>query len=512
LGSKNMIDPQTPVLIGVGQVTEKDPAVEQASSPLQLMEQATKLALDDAGISMDSLAQLDTVVVVKSFREPTRNSPEALANLFGATNTAQWLTPDGGNAPQYLVNRYSAAIANGEARFVLLSGAEAMATGRKIIKSGGKIAWSVPSDRDPQYLYAEHEMWSDHERAHGVWQASHVYPFFENALRHHYGHAIDEHQLIMGKLFSRLSEIAEQSAHAWFPTKRSPEEVATATSANRYVGWPYTKFMNAMNQINQSASVLLTSVEQARALGVDESRWVFLHGCSDTTDNWPITGRVNFHSSPSMKVMGERALAMANIHIDDIEHIDIYSCFPSAVQIARDELGISATDTRQLTVTGGLPFHGGAGNNYVMNSIAAMADKVREDRGSYGLVTANGGYIEKHAAGIYSTNPTQGHWQCESPNAYQPLIDNQTGPAFTEDPHGNANIETYSVVFGRSGGPETGMVIGRLGAIDDPTSTRFIATTPSEPYLLQAMTEDEFVGRSGFVRKQDGLNVFTPNL
>jgi acetyl-CoA C-acetyltransferase len=108
-----MIDPQTPVLIGVGQVTEKDPAVEQASSPLQLMEQATKLALDDAGISMDSLAQLDTVVVVKSFREPTRNSPEALANLFGATNTAQWLTPDGGNAPQYLVNRYSAAIANG---------------------------------------------------------------------------------------------------------------------------------------------------------------------------------------------------------------------------------------------------------------------------------------------------------------------------------------------------------------------------------------------------------------
>lgn len=507
-----MIDPRTPILIGVGQVTERDPDLDVASSPLQLMQQATQCAADDAGISMDALAALDTIVVVKSFREPTRNSPEALANILGANQAQQWLTPDGGNAPQYLVNRYSEAIARGEASFVLLSGAEAMATGRKIVKSGAKIPWSIPSDTDPQLLYPDRDMWNDHERAHGVWQASHVYPFFENALRHHYGHGIEEHQQVMGELFSRLSQVAEQSPHAWFPIRRSPKEVATATADNRYVGWPYTKYMNAMNQINQSASVLLTSVEGARRMGVDESRWVFLHGCADTTEIWNISDRENYYSSRSMRVMGERAFAMANISVTDISHIDLYSCFPSAVQIARDELGISPDDPRQLTVTGGLPFHGGAGNNYVMNSIATMADRVRQDRGSFGLVTANGGYIGKHAAGIYSTNPVSGSWERENPDVYQAQIDSQPGPAFTSDPNGDAFIETYSVVFGRSGGPESGMVMGRLGPIENASSTRFIAVTPTDTDLLQAMTESDFVGRPGTVGKQGDLNVFKPSL
>ena len=140
-----MIDPQTPVLIGVGQVTEKNPVLDQASSPLQLMQQATQLALADCGITDAALTELDTIVVVKSLREPMRNTPEALANELGALRARQWLTPDGGQGPQYLVNRYAEAIARGKERFVLLSGAEAMATGRNIVKSGGRIPWSVPS-------------------------------------------------------------------------------------------------------------------------------------------------------------------------------------------------------------------------------------------------------------------------------------------------------------------------------------------------------------------------------
>jgi acetyl-CoA C-acetyltransferase len=507
-----MIQDNTPILIGVGQVTEKDPVLEQASSPLQLMEQATQIAVNDAGIHHSTLAELDTIVVVKSFREPTRNSPEALANMLGAGRAKQWLTPDGGQGPQYLVNRYAEAIARGEDRLVLLTGAEAMATGRKIVKSGGKIPWSIPSDKDPEFLYADREMWNAHERAHGVWQASHVYPFFENALRHHYGHGIEEHQRAIAELFSRLSEVAEQSPHAWFPVKRTPEEIATPSPSNRYVGWPYTKYMNAMNQINQSASLLLTSVAYARELGVDESRWVYLHGCADTTEIWNISNRSNYYSSPSMQVMGERALAMAGIGIDDIAHIDIYSCFPSAVEIARDELGIQPHDSRHLTVTGGLPFHGGAGNNYVMNSIATMADKVRQDAGSHGLVTANGGYISKHSAGIYSTRPVEGAWQREDPATYQTRVDSVATPTFTEDPNGDANIETYSVVYGRTGGPESGMVIGRIGAIDDPEAPRFISVLPDDGDLLQAMTEEEFVGRSGTVTKDGDLNRFSPTL
>ena len=267
-----------------------------------------------------------------------------------------------------------------------------------------------------------------------------------------------------------------------------------------------------MNQINQSASLLLTSIEKAEKMGVDPDRWVFLHGVSDVTDVWNVSYRKNYFSSPSMKIMGENALNMAEIEINDIKHLDLYSCFPSAVQIARNELGISPDDERQLTVTGGLPFHGGAGNNYVMNSIAAMADKLRTDRGSFGMVTANGGYISKHAAGVYSTKPLQSDWSRETSPIIELTTKDIQSPEFTETPAGDAKIETYSIVFGRSGEPEKGLVVGRLGEIDDQRAKRFLALIEGDKNTLLSMTQEEFVGRKGIVTSDNKTNRFTPAL
>lgn len=506
-----MKDNHTPVVIGVGEVTEKDPDLESASSPLDLMEAATRIAAGDAGIKLEQLEQLDSLVVVKSFREPTRNSPQALARRLGALQTEQWLVPDGGHAPQYLVNRFAESIAEGKRRFVLLSGAEAMATGRRIVKSTGRQPqWQEPASSDPVLLYPDRPMSNEHEMAHGIWQASHVYPMFENALRRHYGHTIEQHQQVLGELFSPFTEVAAKSPHAWYPVSRTAEEIATATPQNRYVGWPYTKYMNAMNQINQSASLLLTSVDFAEKLGIHASRFIYLHGCADTAEEWSMADRLNFHSSPAIRLLGEQALAMAALSIDDIEFIDLYSCFPSAVQIARDELGIASDDTRSLTVTGGLPFHGGAGNNYVMNSIATMIDKLRDNPGTYGLVTANGGYLEKHAAGIYSTVPTSGTWGRQHPDSYHTRIANKPHPVVEEDPSGPATVETYTVIFGRDNNPETGMVIGRVGDGTNPGAKRFYAFTPPDRELLESMVQEDQIGRTGTVRKHQGTNQFLP--
>ena len=267
--------------------------------------------------------------------------------------------------------------------------------------------------------------------------------------------------------------------------------------------------MNAMNQINQSASVLLTSVGHARSLGVDPSRWVFLHGCADVTEIWDVTQRVNYHSAPAISILGRESLAMARINIEDITHIDLYSCFPSAVAIACRELGIPEDDPRDLTVTGGLAFHGGAGNNYVMNSIAAMVDQLREDPGTYGLVTANGGYLSRHSAGIYSTLPPEGPWQRPDPVFYQQEIDALDSPVFTESPDGKAAIETYSVVFGRDNHPDFGFVIGRLGS-NPETGTRFIARVTPDTDVLMDMTQSDYIGRVGKVSSVEGSNIFTP--
>lgn len=504
-----MSSDDTPILVGVGQVTVRDEPLEALSTPLDLMDRAAGLAAADAGLGSAALSAIDALVVVKSFREPMRNSPEALADRLGATRARRWLTPDGGNAPQGLVNLFFQAIAEGRHRLVLLAGAEAIDNARRLIKSGVKPDWSHPSDSDPDLIWPDREMASAHERAHGIWQAAHVYPLFENALRAHLGRPIALHQMAMGDLFAGFSAVAATSPHAWFPTRRSAGEIAASGPSNCFVGWPYTKFMNAMNQINQGAALLLTSRSHARVLGIPEDRWIHLRGCADVTEIWHVSERVNYHSSPAIRLLGERALAMAQCGIEDIRHFDLYSCFPSAVAIARNELGMAEGDSRALTVTGGLPFHGGAGNNYSMNAIAAMAERLRAEPGSLGLVTANGGYLTKHSAGIYSTEPGPAtRWRREPPEAYQSRIDALPCPALKEMPSGTGWIETYTVGFGRDGAPDRGMVVGRLGDPGDTAAPRFLATVPGRPADLFAMTRMECVGQPGTVATTDAGNSF----
>jgi acetyl-CoA C-acetyltransferase len=507
-----MSEKYMPVLVGIGQVTEREFDVD-SSSVLDLIEQATYKAVEDAGISKASLADLDSLVIVKSFRESTRNSPEALANRIGATRATQWLMPNGGNGPQYLVNRFSEAIANGESQFVLFAGAEAMATARKIVKTTGEQPpWQEAASGDPSFLVEDVELSTPHEQQHGLWLAPGFYAMSENARRHQLGHSVEEHQRGLGELFTRFTEVAANSPHAWYPVQRSAEEIATATDQNRYVAWPYTKYMNAMNQINQSAALLLTSVDQARKLGISEDKFIYLHGCSDTKEK-SILGRQNYYSSEAMRVMAEQVFASnsatRDLGIDDMKYIDFYSCFPSAVAVARDTFGMSVDDPRHLTITGGLPFHGGAGNNYVMNSIAAMVDKVRADRGSYGLVTANGGYFSKHAAGIYSTNPVDGDWSRTDPASYQKVLDDAPDTPSTESPDGEGTVETYTVLYGRDNQPQQGVVIGRLGELDDPEAERFVAMVDGDSDVLEGMTREDMIGSKGIASSGDELNKFS---
>jgi acetyl-CoA C-acetyltransferase len=504
-----MIDDNTPVLVGVGQHTVRDEPLDALSTPMDLMEQAALAAAEDALAPTLWLEDIDALVVVKSFREPMRNSPAVLAARLGATSADTYLTPDGGEAPQYLVNRYADAIARGEARSVLLAGAEAMDNGRRLIKSGQKPNWREPAEQDAIWLYPERPMASPYEEAHGIWIASHVYPLFENALRHRYGHTIREHQTAMGTLMQPLTAVAAASPHAWFPIQRTAAEISEPGPANRYVSWPYTKFMCAMNQINQSAALLLTSVGHARTSGIPEDRWVYLHGAADVQDIWHVSDRSDYATSPAMSLMGKRALAQAGLEISDINYFDLYSCFPSAVAIGRDVIGLSRDDPRPLTVTGGLPYHGGAGNNYSMNAIATMADKLRGKPGTFGMVTANGGYLTKHAAGIYSTKPVSGPWERENPATYQRQIDRLPRQPLLEATTGQGMIETYTVTYGRDGVPNRGIIIGRMGDISDPLAPRFLANAPADTATLTAMTETDFIGIGGAVSRQGDINLFT---
>jgi acetyl-CoA C-acetyltransferase len=234
-------------------------------------------------------------------------------------------------------------------------------------------------------------------------------------------------------------------------------------------------------------------VRKARELGVPQDRWVYLHGCADAADLWFPLDRQNFHSSPAMRLTGQRALEMAGVGLADVGYIDLYSCFPVAVEIGAEELGLAQDDPRGLTVTGGLPYAGGPGNNYAMHSIAAMVGKLRADPGAYGLVTANGWYLTKQSTGVYSCVPPKGPFERQDPAVLQRQIDALPHPEVTETPQGPARIETYTVVHRREG-PFMGIVVGR-----DEADRRFVALTPNDAATLAALEQGEQVGRTGRV-------------
>ncbi len=497
------MDENLPIIVGVGQVTQR-PETERPREPLALMADAARLAEVDAHAG-DLLHALDSIRVVNIMSWPSRAPAHDLAQALAVAPREQLYTHIGGNTPQGQVNEAAERIHDGELKLVLIAGAEAMYSARRARTKQVDLGWTprgtpVADVGDPRSGVTATEA------THGAALPTQVYPLFENALRAHYGRSVDDHRSTLGELFAPFSSVASANEHAWFRDAKSAREIATPSAVNRYIGYPYTKYMNAIIDVDQGAALLMTSVAEARRLRIPEERWVYVRGCGDATDHWYVSDRVHYHTSPAIRASGARALGMAGATIDDITHFDLYSCFPSAVEITRDMLGIRPNDPRPLTVTGGLPYFGGPGNNYVMHSIAAMAERLRTDRGTLGLVTANGWYLTKHATGIYSTTPSMDGWRRTDPNADQAAIDAEPAPEVVAEPAGDATIETYTVLFDRDGVPERGIVIGRTG-----DARRFIANTPAGR-TLEAMTTHEMIGTTGVVSRAAGgeTNLFVP--
>ncbi|KQV57097.1 MULTISPECIES: acetyl-CoA acetyltransferase [unclassified Caulobacter] len=508
----------TPVLIGAGQFTYRGDA-GNSPSPLQLLKLAAERAVLDAGLKGSVLADLDALAVVAfSIDAPgglsklplprLADPPASLARALSARPRWSVYTETGGNSPQQAVNIVCERIAGGESDLALVAGAEFLGSLMKRMKGGlGFDGWGDDLDSAPQRIGDPRPGVTAQEAAHGLGYPVNTYPLFENALRARDGRSIEDHQNQLGALFTPFTKVAAANPHAWFPTERSAEELITVTDRNRMVGFPYPKYLNAIMEVDQSAAVLIASVRKARALGVPEDRWVFLHGCADASDLWYPLERQNYHSSPAMRLTGERALEMAGIGLEDLALIDLYSCFPSAVRIGAEELGLALDDPRGLTVTGGLPYFGGPGNNYALHAIAEMAVQLRERPGAYGLTTANGWFLTKQSVGIYSTKPVEGRWERQSPSVIQARIDALPHPEIVERPEGKATIETYTAVHGREG-VRMGVVIGR-----DDQGRRFVAQTPDDPVVLRDLESREGVGRTGSVGLHpDGVrNLFVPD-
>lgn len=499
-----------PVIVGVGQITNRHKSLDEALEPAELMARSAQLAAEDAG-NPDLLSKLDSVQVVNILTWQYPDAPSMLAERIGAAPAHRLYSAVGGDTPQRLVNEAGQAIFEGKMRLALLSGAEAMASRNMARKQDVKLDWLRGT---PESVVGDtRNGFNDSEGRHGAIMPTRVYPLFENALRAEAGRTVEQHQGHVGKLCSRLTQVAAQNPYSWFPVARTPEEITNVGPNNRWISFPYPKLMNAIMEVNQGASVIMTGSETARELGIPEEKWVYLNGCGQATEKWFVSDRVNYHTSPAIKRTTGRALEMAGLTADDIDFFDIYSCFPCAVQIGQRALGLADDDPRDVSVTGGLPYFGGPGNNYVMHSIATTVERLRANPGQRALVTGNGWFLTKHSAGVYSTRPPEGDWTRTDPAIDQARIDAEESPATTAVANGDATIETYTVAFNRDGEPEQGIVIGRLTDGPDGQGTRFFANTPPDAELLTDMTREEYIGRAGTVTHDPATqkNTFEPN-
>jgi acetyl-CoA C-acetyltransferase len=508
-----MTHPHTPVIVGVGQYTDRlDSPQYRGLSSVELAVEAASRACRDALDDPRVVARIDAIGALRTFEDSiprystpfgkSDNFPHSIARRLGATpRTAVWASV-GGDTPQTLVSEFCERIANGELRVALIVGSEAISTSKHLIAHNLAADWaeSIDAPVDDRGLGLE-DLSTPYTRQHGLVQAPISYAIFEHARRARLGLSRRDYADEMGRLFAPFSAVAATNPYSTAPVEHTPQSLITVDERNRMIADPYPRLLVARDQVNQAAAVLIAAAGVAQELGIVAEKCVYLHGYSRVKER-EIMSREDLGVSQAARLACREALGAARVTLDDIALFDLYSCFPIAVFNICDGLGLSAQDPRGLTVTGGLPYFGGPGNSYSMHAIASMVEKLREREGAFGLIGANGGHMSKYAVGIYSTRPKE-FVRCDS-SAAQSQVDSLPAPTIAGEADGPARIESYTVVYGR-GGPSHAIVVGRL----DGTDERFLANTHDEDdRTLQSMIEDDPLGATIHVRSYEYGNRF----
>jgi acetyl-CoA C-acetyltransferase len=453
---------RVPVVAGAAQWTNRVEDPLAAPDPLAMMEQVARAAAGSARWA-DGPAGLSHCWMVHSLSLRHGDPAGALAARLGATSAEARCSGMGGSIPQWLVDRAADLVVAGGRPRVLISGAEALATRRRAKKAGIDLDWpSAPGWPDTWPPIDADLGVHPAERAHGLVQATTMYALIETALAHAEGHDPERHRVAMGELMARLNAVAVENPVSWFPERRDGEELTTVTDDNRMICFPYPKYLNAVMDVDMAAAVIVTDAATARDWGLGPDEVAYVAGWADAKEVWHLSARPAVHESPALAACADSALARAGLAPDEVGALDLYACFPSSVEVAARTFGAGAADPRPLTLTGGLPYHGGPGSNYVTHALANTLEWLRAGGGESVLVHGNGFYLTTHSVGVYrSTPPTTNP---EPDDALQAHLDTAAQTLPVDDTlEGPATVVAGTVPFGRDGAPGTGIVVVEAG-------------------------------------------------
>lgn len=492
-----MVDPRTPVIVGVGQFTERiDLPGYRGMSSVELATEAARVALADTGVDTAALAEaIEVFVGLRQFEicTPFSEAPlgcsdnyvRSVAARIGADPARAVLEPLGGHGSQKVVTEFAGAIAAGDAEVVLVLGSE----------NGSTLRYFAGRDDKPDHSeqvggqledrgYGFDQYMNEYTATHGLTGAPVQYGLLDNARRARLGTGVADYRRAMAELFAPFSKVAAKNPLASSPVERSVDELATVSAENRMICDPYPRYMVARDQVNQGAAVLIMSVAAARRLAVPEEKWVYLHGHADLVEQ-SLLDREDLSASLSAELAVAEALRVARIDLAEVATFDLYSCFPFPVFSVCDSAGLATDDPRGLTLTGGLPFFGGPGNSYSLHGIAETVLSMRERPGQFGLVGANGGVMSKYSVGVYATTPVE--WAADRSRELQAQIDELPKVAVTRHADGPGTIETYSVRYDWP--VATAVIIGRL----DADGSRFMALS-TDTRLLALIADGDPLG------------------
>jgi acetyl-CoA C-acetyltransferase len=491
-----LLPENTPVLVGAGQIVERNAT---DSSHMTLASQAATNAIADTGADIKALtAQIDTICVTRLFSDSnpawackwgrSDNPPESVARAINASPLHRIYSHIGGNEPQSRLLEFAKDIAAGKRSMVLLTGAEAIKNQRHAERQQRELDWQQHFDQPLEDRGLGDNFTTSQELNNGLINIAYYYALIEQAQRQQQGRTVAQHKQEMATLLASFSAVAANNPYAQFSGSQTVEDILAAPAISNL----YSKRMIAQDGVNQGAALLLCSLGKARELGIAESNYVYLHGMAEGSE-LALSERADPSQSLIANKVADRALEIAGVTIDDIDLIDIYSCFPCAITAIADHLGLPVDGSRPLTLTGGLPYFGGAGNNYSMHALAEAVSQARQQPNSYAMVTANGGILSKHASGIYSCLPSTVDW------------------ASTETTINNKDIERRSICSNPSSGTVVSYTVyhdrkGYAHAII-LAKTEHDSTGNQQHFVAMTAADDKLTAQSFLEQDPTGMRV-----
>ena len=461
---------------------------EGAPHPAATMAHAGTLALADAGIPA---ADVDLLGCVEPLSWNYANLGGSVADELGFAESIEHLwVPAGGTSPQDLLHQVCERIAAGELNVALICGAESMRTRRRSMRQGLTLDWPErATDINP--MRGQGRFCSELEREHGLTMPIQLFPLFENAIRAAAGRTEDEQTAIAAKLLADNALIAARNPHAWFQDAPSEQDIGQVSDDNRLIAYPYTKRMNAIMDVDQCAALVVVSRQYLETHDLVK-RSVAVLGGAGVEEIWNPIERNTFAESRAMARAFEITLERAGIRTDEIDAMDLYSCFPSAIQLALSALGTTADDPRPLSLTGGLAFAGGPGNAYVLHSLAAALGYLRDDPEGRVLVTGIGMANTKHAATMLS-GASAVPAGASGITTYRETL-NDTPVVITPHPEGKATVCTYTIEYDREGA-----AVNVILVLDLKDGRRTIANMQNPAEDAKTLRQREPIGRGGRV-------------